>query len=69
MSVNQGIAPDGTLSEQTEWPNLVGLDKDEAVSWLKAHTVEKHIIPVRMDAAVTMDYSTSRIRVFYNPDT
>jgi Potato inhibitor I family len=50
-----------------EWPQLVGMDGDEAAAQLEAAYPDKYdIFVLNEDSIVTMDYLTDRIRIFVN---
>ena len=64
-----GWTPPAT-DQTTRWPNLLHMDKDSAISWLKTNAPDKTVVPTIDDgSALTADLSFGRIRVFYNPIT
>ena len=52
---------------KSAWPELVGTPVDQAVEALKAVT-GLTVIPIPQERVVTMDFSTQRIRVFFDDD-
>lgn len=53
---------------KTSWPELVGMNGQEAKSQLEASVSDKQIFVVPEDGMVTMDYRTDRIRIFVDKD-
>lgn len=60
-------AGNGGEDEQTSWPELVGWNKLEAKKHLE-ETTSKRVFLVPVGSVVTMDYSTSRVRIMFLPD-
>lgn len=55
--------------QRTAWPELVGLEGNQAKSQLEASLLPgKDIMIVPEDSMVTMDYRTDRIRIFVNKE-
>jgi len=55
--------------EKTSWPELEGKNVDEAVKSISEENPELRIFKLEKGSFVTMDYSSDRVRVFYDPDT
>ncbi|KAL6769443.1 hypothetical protein ACKKBG_A31040 [Auxenochlorella protothecoides x Auxenochlorella symbiontica] len=54
-------------TEETEaWPDLVGMDKDEAKAKLERAFPNLKVFTVGQDRVVTMDYRRDRVRIFHN---
>ncbi|MBC3839191.1 hypothetical protein GXW82_00230 [Streptacidiphilus sp. 4-A2] len=54
---------------RTEWPELVGVDIDEAVSKILSEREDLQVQPVPATYAVTADYRTDRVRVRFDEAT
>jgi hypothetical protein len=62
----QNLQPqDQPVTTKREWPELVGTDATEAKEKLEQET-KKSCYLVPKGSMVTMDYSESRIRIFYD---
>ena len=68
--VVEAAGVDGGLDDSGPWPDLVGMDGDEAIGRLTerfpAGFATVHKVP--QDAMVTMDYREDRIRVFIDEE-
>ena len=53
---------------QKSWPELVGMDGEEAKAKLQELEPEKNIILVPAGSGVTRDYRPNRIRIFLDKD-
>ncbi len=50
------------------WPELVGMNGEEAKAQLQAALPGKKIMLVPQDSMVTMDYRTDRVRIFVDSE-
>ena len=55
--------------KKTLWPQLVGMNIDEAMTVIKTQNPSLSVIAVPENSMVTMDYRLDRVRVFYNKET
>lgn len=53
---------------QTEWPELVDMDAQQAKEKLEQETSYR-VFLVEAGSMVTMDYRRDRVRIFYSQDT
>jgi hypothetical protein len=58
-----------TGASRTEWPELIGTKLQQATMHLRKAAPGKTLVPVISGSVVTMDYSSSRIRIYYHPST
>ena len=56
-------------SDKTSWPELEGMDVDQAVQLIKEENTDLTVHKIEEGSMVTADYRTDRVRVFYNVDT
>ena len=56
------------LDLMTEWPQAVGRDAKEVGAEIKAQNPSFKVVAVPEGSPVTMDYSTERVRVYYNKE-
>ena len=52
----------------SSWPELVGLNAENASAWMKEHYPEYTIHVVDYDAYVTEDYDPKRVRIYKAPN-
>eukprot|EP00934_Nitzschia_sp_Nitz4_P005946 Nitzschia sp. Nitz4//scaffold18_size181773//65842//66195//NITZ4_001913-RA/size181773-processed-gene-0.14-mRNA-1//1//CDS//3329540005//5936//frame0 len=65
---SQSSLQEGIMQDQpTSWPELVGMDGEEAKASIEADTDYKVYI-LKQGAMVTMDYRTDRVRIFVDTD-
>lgn len=60
---------DSDYSSRTEWPELVGMDSDEAVKWLEEHYPNLNVYVLEYGDVYTTDYDVTRVRIFTEPNT
>ncbi|MGW6917163.1 serine protease inhibitor, partial [Kitasatospora sp. NPDC054939] len=60
--------PGPQAGPRTEWPELVGLPKEQAGRAVLAERPELEVVYVPEGAAVTMDYRESRVRIVHDRD-
>jgi Potato inhibitor I family len=53
----------------TSWPELVGMDADDAVKWLQEHYPNLKVYVLEYGDAYTTDYDVTRVRIFTAPNT
>jgi hypothetical protein len=54
---------------RTEWPELLGVDIDEAVQKLRAAEPKLNVIPVESGSVVTANYRTDRVWLWFDKET
>ncbi len=54
---------------RTEWPELLGVDIDEAVQKLRAAEPKLNVIPVESGSVVTANYRTDRVWPWFDKET
>ena len=50
------------------WPELVGMDAENAAAWMKENYPEYNVYVVNYGDYVTEDYDTKRVRIYKAPD-
>lgn len=50
------------------WPELVGMDAENASAWMKENYPEYNVYVVNYGDYVTQDYDTKRVRIYKAPD-
>jgi hypothetical protein len=55
--------------DKKQWPKLVGMDRDQAITVIKTQNPSLNVVAVPENSMVTMDYRLDRVRVFYNETT
>jgi hypothetical protein len=56
-------------NEKTSWPELEGVNVDQAVETIKAENPALTVLKNVEGGMITYDYRIERVRVFYNPQT
>jgi Potato inhibitor I family len=60
---------DADYSSRTSWPELVGMDADEAVKWLLEHYPNLKVYVLEYGDVYTTEYDVTRVRIFTAPNT
>jgi Potato inhibitor I family len=60
---------DADYASRTSWPELVGMDADEAVKWLQEHHPNLKVYVMVYGDVYTTDYDVTRVRIFTAPNT
>jgi Potato inhibitor I family len=50
------------------WPELVGMDAENASAWMKANYPEYNVYVVNYDEYVTEDFDAKRVRIYKAPN-
>ncbi|CAM0146380.1 unnamed protein product [Urochloa decumbens] len=64
MATGGPSAAGGAAATKDSWPELVGVSSEEAKKKIKEDKAEADVQVVPADAFVTMDYNSTRVRVF-----
>jgi Potato inhibitor I family len=74
IGLGLGIKSNGTSFSNTEnvsrlaWPELVGMDAENASAWMKENYPEYNVYVVNYGEYVTEDHDTKRVRIYRAPN-